>query len=58
MIKIQQKISSSWRTTARADHFFALRAYITTTRKQSPDILDALARLADHAPWLPAPAST
>ncbi len=58
MIKIQQKISGSWRTTAGADRFFALRAYISTTRKQSRDILDALARLTDHAPWLPAAAST
>ena len=54
MIKIQQKISGSWRTATGADRFFALRAYISTTRKQSRDILDALARLADHTPWLPA----
>ncbi len=57
MIKIQQKISGSWRTTAGADRFFALRAYISTTRKQHRDILDALARLAHHTPWLPAAAS-
>ncbi len=56
MIKIQQKISGSWRTTTGADRFFALRAYISTTRKQSRDILDALARLAHHTPWLPATA--
>jgi transposase len=54
MIKIQQKISGSWRTTTGADHFFALRAYISTTRKQGRDILDALAQLAHHTPWLPA----
>jgi transposase len=53
MIKIQQKISGSWRTTAGADRFLALRAYISTTRKQGRDILDAMTRLADHAPWLP-----
>jgi transposase len=57
MIKIQQKISGSWRTTTGADRFFALRAYISTTRKQGRDILDALARLAHHTPWLPAAAS-
>jgi transposase len=57
MIKIQQKISGSWRTTAGADHFIALRAYISTTRKQSRDILEALASLARHTPWLPAAAS-
>ena len=53
MIKIQQKISGSWRTTTGADHFLALRAYISTTRKQGRDTLDALTRLADHRPWLP-----
>jgi transposase len=57
MIKIQQKISGSWRTTTGADSFLALRAYISTTRKQGRDILDALARLADHRPWLPTAAS-
>jgi transposase len=54
MIKIQQKISGSWRTTTGADNFLALRAYISTARKQRRNILDALARLADHTPWLPA----
>ncbi len=54
MIKIQQKISGSWRTTTGADSFLALRAYISTTRKQGRDILDALARLAKHQPWPPA----
>jgi transposase len=57
MIKIQQKISGSWRTTTGADHFLALRAYISTTRKQGRDTLDALTRLARHTPWLPAAAS-
>lgn len=58
MIKIQQKISGSWRTTTGADHFLALRAYISTTRKQGRDTLDALARLARHTPWLPEPTTT
>lgn len=57
MIRIQQKISGSWRTTTGADCFLALRAYISTTRKQGRDTLDALARLASHTPWLPATAS-
>jgi len=54
MIKIQQKISGSWRTTTSAERFLALRAYISTARKQGSDILDAPARLAKHQPWLPA----
>lgn len=54
MIKIQQKISGSWRTTSGADRFLAIRAYISTARKQSQSLFDALTRLADHQPWLPA----
>jgi transposase len=50
MIKIQQKISGCWRTTTGADQFLALRSYISTTRKQSHDTIDALARLAKHQP--------
>ena len=46
MIKIQQKISGCWRTTVGADRFLALRAYISTTRKQGRDTIDALAQLA------------
>jgi transposase len=56
MIKIQQKVSGCWRTTVGADRFLALRAYISTTRKQHRDTIDALARLAKHQPWLPATA--
>jgi transposase len=56
MIKIQQKISGCWRTTTGADRFLALRAYISTTRKQGRNTIDALARLAKHQPWLPATA--
>lgn len=54
MIKIQQKISGSWRTTTGADRFLAIRAYISTARKQGQTLLDVLTRLADRQPWLPA----
>lgn len=53
MIKLQQKISGSWRTTSGADGFLALRSYISTAIKQRQHILDALARLVDRDPWLP-----
>jgi transposase len=56
MIKIQQKVSGCWRTTAGASRFLALRAYISTSRKQRRDTIDSLARLAKHEPWLPATA--
>lgn len=53
MIKLQQKISGSWRTVAGGKRFLALRSYISTTRKQKRDLLDALARLLEGDPWLP-----
>jgi transposase len=53
MIKLQQKISGSWRTTTGAERFLAIRSYLSTARKQHQDLLDILARLVDHHPWLP-----
>lgn len=57
MVKLQQKISGCWRTPTGADHFLALRAYLSTTRKQGRHLLDALTRLATHDPWIPQAAS-
>ena len=57
MVKLQQKISGCWRTPKGADHFLALRAYLSTTRKQGRHLLDALTRLAAHDPWIPQAAS-
>lgn len=56
MVKLQQKISGSWRTVGGAQRFLALRSYISTTRKQGRDLLDALQRLVKNDPWLPAAA--
>jgi transposase len=53
MVKLQQKISGCWRTSTGADHFLALRAYLSTARKQGHHVLDALARLAEHDPSIP-----
>jgi transposase len=53
MVKLQQKISGCWRTPSGADHFLALRAYLSTARKQGQHLLDALTRLAAHDPWIP-----
>jgi transposase len=57
MVKLQIKISGCWRTTTGADHFLALRAYLSTARKQGQRILDALTHLAAHDPWMPHAAS-
>ena len=57
MVKLQQKISGCWRTSTGAEHFLALRAYLSTARKHGRHILDALTRLAAHDPWMPHAAS-
>lgn len=54
MIKLQQKISGCWRTTTGAEQFLALRAYLSTARKNQHPITKALTALAAHDPWLPA----
>lgn len=53
MIKLQQKISGSWRTIEGAEGFLALRSYLSTAAKQGQDILDILDRLVERDPWLP-----
>ena len=54
MIKLQQKISGSWRTITGAEIFLALRSYLSTAGKNNHPIVDAITALAAHAPWLPA----
>lgn len=57
MVKLQQKISGSWRTIEGAEGFLALRSYLSTAAKHGHDILDILARLAVRDPWLPSAAA-
>jgi len=54
MIKLQQKISGSWRTITGTEQFLALRSYLSTAGKNNHPIIDAVTALAAHAPWLPA----
>jgi transposase len=53
MVKLQQKISGCWRTITGAEQFLALRAYLSTARKNGQSTIGALTALADHHPWLP-----
>jgi transposase len=57
MVKLQQKISGSWRTSAGANHFLALRAYLSTAHKQGRHTIDILTRLTTADPWIPQAAS-
>jgi transposase len=56
MVKLQQKISGSWRTEQGAEHYLRIRSYISTARKQSQRPLAVLAQLAAGQAWTPAPA--
>ena len=53
MVKLQQKISGSWRTKAGADHFCAIRSYVSTMKKHGHDVLDGLNQLFEGRVWLP-----
>ncbi|MGH3183916.1 MAG: IS66 family transposase, partial [Acidimicrobiales bacterium] len=53
MVKLQQKISGSWRTRAGADDFCAIRSYISTMKKHGYSVLDGLRELFQGQVWLP-----
>jgi len=55
MIRLQQKISGTWRSESGADSFLAVRSYLSTARKQGQDALDVLSSLFTGNPWLPVP---
>jgi transposase len=53
MVKLQQKISGSWRTDEGAERYMRVRSYISTARKQGQRPIDVLSALAAGQPWLP-----
>lgn len=53
MVKLQQKISGSWRTKTGADHFCAIRSYVSTMKKHGYRVLDGLGELFEGRVWLP-----
>lgn len=53
MVKLQQKISGSWRTKAGADDFCAIRSYVSTMKKHGYDVLEGLRQLFEGWAWLP-----
>jgi transposase len=55
MVKLQQKISGSWRALEGAKCLCAIRSYVSTLREQDHDVLTGLRRLFDSQAWLPAP---
>ncbi len=53
MVKLQQKISGSWRTKTGADDFCAIRSYVSTMKKHGYDVLAGLRQLFEGNVWLP-----
>lgn len=53
MVKLQQKISGSWRTLAGARAYCTIRSYISTMRKHDVDLLDGLRHMFEGHAWLP-----
>jgi transposase len=53
MVKLQQKISGSWRTLEGARNFCAIRSYVSTLRKQDHNVLDGLRQLFEGQAWIP-----
>jgi transposase len=54
MVKIQLKISGSWRTTPSARAWLRVRSYLSTTRKHGINAITALRDALTGDPWLPA----
>ncbi|MGW0633915.1 IS66 family transposase [Streptomyces sp. NPDC002758] len=52
MIKVQQKVSGSWRTLTGARRFARIRSYISTVRKHGINPLTALRDLFAGRPWM------
>ena len=55
MVKLQQKISGSFRTKEGAERYLQVRSYISTARKQGQRPLAVLGELAQAGPGCPSP---
>jgi len=53
MVKVQQKVSGSFRTTAGAEAFCRLRGYVSTIRKQEVRVLENLRDVFQGHPFVP-----
>jgi transposase len=53
MMKVQQKISGTFRTEHGAHLFARIRGYISTARKQGQRVIDVIRRAFSDTPWLP-----
>lgn len=57
-VKLQQKISATWRTLQGLADFATLRSYLSTAAKHGMNSLDVLKQLFTTGPWLPQTATS
>lgn len=57
MIKLKQKISGAFRTTAGAATFCHIRSYLSTVRKHGANVIDAIANALTNQPFIPTPSA-
>jgi len=58
MMKVQQKISGTFRNWEGAEAFATVRSYISTIHKRETNVIEAIASVFERRPLLPAaPAS-
>jgi transposase len=55
MLKVKQKISGTFRTRTGAETFCAIRSYISTVRKNSVNVIDAIYDAFVGIPFMPLP---
>lgn len=58
MLKVQQKVSGTFRSRRGADSFCRIRGYISTARKNSIDVLDAIQGVFEGKPYVPPSAAS
>ena len=55
MVKVNQKVSGGFRTLEGAKCFGRIRGYISTVRKNSKNVFEAIREAFDGNPFIPSP---
>ena len=56
MVKVTQKVSGGFRTLAGAQRFGRMRGYLSTARKHTKHVVEAIREALAGTPFIPAPA--
>ncbi len=58
MVKVQQKVSGTFRSRVGADSFCRIRGYISSARKNPVSVLDAIQGAFEKRPYVPPSAAS